>query len=407
MAAVRFENPESTLEKIAPRQQAHQLAARLEAMGLDPYQSELSRFLVLLGDAPGEIVDLGRPLRSSRLFKPTVQRRDIQTARDFEEFAARADRQDWLFWNIGLPGQKAEVGGLVEANREFNRLINLHFSELRKHCGFELLLLTIHPRWDAFSGRFDLHAHFICRIPRNHREAARRRLLVAFSKADVGSDVPVRNAAACATYMIWGICPYESVTMMPDDALSDLWALSKAHARLVRPGGSFKQFRKLKSDEALPTDEERAEKARRKANRQETADPRTHSRGADRLLAKIIVQRGDASVPALLFETAPKAKTPASGGTTTLGYSSATSFITQAHQEVCESSHVPLVEQGLADKETHACKARHVPAWRQIVSAAGKRLQSVIAVVRPRIEAAAAALCDLMSIFMFGDGPPP
>lgn len=398
---VTTEDSEVVWHRATARQQAHRIAARLDAMGLDPYQSALSRFLVLLGDAPGEIVDLGRPLRSSRLFKTTVQRRDIEIAHDFEKFAAQVDRDEWLFWNVGLPTQKAEVGHLVEANVEFNRLINIHFSELRKRCDFELLLLVIHPRWDEVSRKFDLHAHFICRIPPEHREPAKRRLLQAFSKADVASNVPVKNAAACATYMVWGICPSENVAMMPNDALADLWALSRSRARLVRPGGAFKHYRRLKAAEAQPTDEERNGEARIKANREETADSRACSTWADRLLAKIIVQREGKAVPALLFEEAPIAVTPA----TAPDYSSATGFIIQEAQDVPESPSVQTAEKTKDDTTTGPLKPRRVPIWRRICCEVGKNVRNAIAVVRPRIEAATATLRDLLGRFISVDPP--
>lgn len=227
--------------KPTPTKAARAIAGRLERLRFDPFQSDRERYLVRLDDHSGEIVELGRPLRTSRLFKKSVLARDIETVRDTEAFVKASGYDDCLYWGVGLTGAKAEVGGLVEANVEFNRLINVHFTEMRRRNQFELILLVIHPRFDPVSGRFDLHAHFICRVPPKHREAARRRLLTGFSKAHVPEE-PVRKLVACATYMVWGICPPETTVELPDGALSDLWRLSQSKARLVRKGRVFSKW---------------------------------------------------------------------------------------------------------------------------------------------------------------------
>jgi hypothetical protein len=286
-------------QKLSPTKAARLIAGRLEKIGHEPFYSDRERYLVRLDDNSGEIVELGRPLRGSRLFKKSVLARDIATVRDVEAFAATCKEEEWLHWNIGLTGEKAAIGSLVEAYREFGRLINNHFSEMRRRNEFELILLTVHPRYDPFSGRFDLHAHFICRIPREHREAARQRLLTAFSKADV-PDEPVRNVAACVTYMVWGIADPEETVELPDAALSDLWALSQSKARLVRKG---ERLGKWKQKTAEPIDEhERARRERIRKNRAETADPRPQPKWRDRLLAKTKVTIDGKKIAALLFE---------------------------------------------------------------------------------------------------------
>lgn len=285
--------------KLSSTKAARLIAGRLEKLGHDPFQSDRERYLVRLDDNSGEVIDLGRPLRGSRLFKKSVLARDIETVRNIEAFAATCRDEEWLYWGVGLTGAKAVVGDLVEANREFNRRINIHFSEMRRRNGFELILLVVHPRFDPVSGRFDLHAHFICRIPPAQREAARRRLLTAFSKTDV-PDEPVRNVGACATYMVWGICPPAKTVGLPDNALSDLWQLSRSKARLVRIG---KRFGKWKRETVGAADEyEREERKRIRKNRAETADPRPQPEWRDRLLAKVKATINGEKVAALLFE---------------------------------------------------------------------------------------------------------
>ncbi|QDL99522.1 hypothetical protein FLL57_20375 [Rhodopseudomonas palustris] len=285
--------------KPSPTKAAKAIAGRLQRLGFEPFQSDRERYLVRLDDHSGEIVELGRPLRTSRLFKKSVLPRDIETVRNIEAFVKESGYDDLLYWGVGLTGAKADVGGLVEANVEFNRLINIHFSEMRRRNRFELILLVIHPRFDPVSRRFDLHAHFICRVPREHREAASRRLLTAFSKAHVPQE-PVRKVAACATYMLWGICPPEETVLLPDEALSDLWRLSQSKARLVRKGRLFGKW--TRQDVVTIDEHERERRERIKKNRLETADPRPQPAWRDRLLARVKATINGSKISALLFE---------------------------------------------------------------------------------------------------------
>jgi hypothetical protein len=287
-------------QKLSPTQSARLIAGRLEELGHDPFYSDRERYLVLLEDRPGDIIELGRTLRGSRLFKKSVLARDITMVRDIEAFAAECKDEEWLYWNIGLTGAKANVGSLVEANEEFNRLINIQFREMRRRNGFQLILIVVHPRFDPFSGRWDLHAHFICRIPLAQREAARRRLLTAFSKADVPDD-PLRNAAGCATYMIWGIADPRETIELPDDALSDLWRLSRSKARLVRTGERFGKWRAA-ARAAEAAERERQGLSKRKKR---TTTPQPQSDEHDRVLAKTMVTIDGRKIAAMVCERSP------------------------------------------------------------------------------------------------------
>jgi hypothetical protein len=318
-------------QKLSPTQSARLIAGRLEEFGHNPFSSDRERYLELLEDNPGEIIELGRPLRGSRLFKKSVLARDIEMVRDIEAFAATCKDEEWLYWNIGLTGVKANVGGLVEANVELNRLINIHFREMRRRNGFQLILIVVHPRFDPFSGRFDLHAHFICRIPREHREAARRRLLTAFSKADVPDD-PVRNAVGCATYMIWGIADPQETIELPDAALSDLWRLSRSKARLVRTGERFGKWRTAaRAAEAAERERQRLSKRKKR-----TTTPQPQSDEHDRVLAKTFATINGRKIAVMVCER--RSAVPESDGavpsiapvdTPSPDSSSATSGITQ------------------------------------------------------------------------------
>jgi len=331
IASPRRELPETGgrgRDQISLTHAARRIAGRLEELGHDPFQSDRHRYLVLLEDAPGEIIELGRPLRGSRLFKKSCLARDIATVRSIEGFAADCRGEDWLFWNVSLTGAKANVGSLVEANAEFNRLINIQFTEMRRRNSLELILLVIHPRYDPVSLCFDLHAHFICRIPSDQREAARRRLLTAFSKADVPDD-PVLNVAGCATYMIWGIAPPDETVELPADALSDLWRLSLSKARLVRTGRRFGEWKRTTA--GAVDDYGSQQRKRIRENRAETADPRQEPQWHDRLIAKVKATVGGKKVAALLFEerSAASDRDGAAASEVAVDSSSATIDITQ------------------------------------------------------------------------------
>lgn len=225
---------------------------------------------------------------------------------DFEAFAKADGLKDCVFWCIGVSRAKASPESLDAALKSFNEKINIEFSELRKSGKFEQLLLVVHPRYDHESGLFDLHAHFIARIPREHREAIRLRLGVKFSKTDF-PDQSIRNAAAVATYMLWGIFRNKIMIHWPDNALRAAWKLTESRFHFVRPGGSFSQWRaakaRLKEKACWTVDE-----AKKHRNRAATADPRQQVVNGDRLLSKIMLKIRGVRTPALLFEAAPSSQ---------------------------------------------------------------------------------------------------
>lgn len=86
----------------SPIHYARKLGERLQALGADVYASEKERYLVLLQNSPGEIIDLGRPLRSSRIFGHEAIRKNIPVVNDFSNFAKVDGLKDCMFWCIGL-----------------------------------------------------------------------------------------------------------------------------------------------------------------------------------------------------------------------------------------------------------------------------------------------------------------
>lgn len=185
----------------SPFVNARAVARRLVSLGINPFQSDAERYVVLLDGGGGEILDWGKPLRGSRFFEPNAILKDRPMVADFEAFAKRYGLKGCVYWGVGLTGAKADPEDLDASLKSFNEKINIEFSELRKSGKFEMLLLAIHPRYDEFSGRFDLHAHFVAKVPPEHREAVKLRLRIKFSKTDF-PDRAIRNAGAVATYML-------------------------------------------------------------------------------------------------------------------------------------------------------------------------------------------------------------
>lgn len=294
-------------DPVSPTYYANQLGRRLGALGIDVHASEHERYLVLLQDAPGQIIDLGRPLRASRIFGNEAIRRNIPIVADFTEFATVHGLENCMFWGIGLTSAKAAPDDLVAAMKAFNSKINIEFSELRKKLSFELLLIAIHPKFDMVSGLFDLHAHFICRVPPEHREAVHRRLMAKFSKIDLNTR-PIRNPSAVVTYMLWGIWRNKTMLSWPDHALEAAWSLTQHRFRLFRTGGAFAKWRahRRSASEKMTS---AIDQATIKKNREETVDKRQHVETGDRLLSKVIVRHEGRKVVALLFEIRPKAET--------------------------------------------------------------------------------------------------
>lgn len=329
--------------------QSRQLAQRLEQVGADVFVSDRDRYLVLLQDAPGEIVELGRPTRGSRMFKANARRKNIPVVREFEAFAADIGLLDCVFWCVGIPDAKVSSEALEAGLKAFNSLLNIHLSELRKRCSFELLLLTIHPRFDPVSGLFDLHAHFIARIPPAAREAAKRRLTAKFSKVDL-PDYPIRKAGAVATYMLWGIWRESEMLAWPDDALAAAWELSRKRCRLFRAGGGFARWRSAARSIA-PKANLKPSAEIVATNRKETAHSPRRERTTDRILAKVLVRYGSRRVAALLCENRTTAGTEAGYPSAIRAdeYSSANSVVTQERELLRTCLSVLLAQQGEID----------------------------------------------------------
>lgn len=319
-------------DELSPHALARLIASRLEGLGYEPFASDRQRYAVILEESRlGEIVDLGRPLKGARFFPTKSLARNIQTLRQFKSFAARKDTRDWRFWSIGKTACKASTATLVKDVQDFNSRINTVFSDCRKQYGFRPLLVAIHLRYDHWSGKFDLHAHFVCQIPPEHREAVARRLTCAFSKVDL-PDEPILNLAAVITYCLWGIYRLREMVDWPPEALSAVWHLSQTKPRLSRPCGAFREWR---GDHRVDrTEAEKTATRRRRENRRSTRYNGRRTPAGDRVLTKAKIRLRGERVEALIVEEGKPhntANTTAADGSPS-NYPSATRATTQERQ---------------------------------------------------------------------------
>jgi hypothetical protein len=120
--------------------------------------------------------------------------------------------------------------------------------QLRKHCDFELLVLGIHIEFDEIAELFDLHAHFVCKIPQGEkREDARRRLMSAFSRPHT-PDAVIRSPQAVVRYLSRTF-RLRDVATWPISALKAAWKLVDQKFHYTRTGGAFAEWRRLRKSE--------------------------------------------------------------------------------------------------------------------------------------------------------------
>lgn len=288
----------------SPYGPAKALARRFEALDIDPYASKKSRYLVPLDDS-GEIIEIGKPLKSSRIFGPTAIRKNVPVIKDFSQYADEIGLKNCYFWTIKLTGAKASSADLSAALEGFNTRINIVFSDLRKQLGFEPLLIAIHPHYDEYSDLFDLHAHFICRVPPANLDDVTIELATKFSIVHL-KRWKIQNPEAVSTYMLWGIWRNKDMLAWPDHALRTAWDIAKARFRFMRTGGSFQKYRAGAAADKTAEKEARNSAISKEviaANRQATIAPRMQRyETGDRVLTRVTIKRDGQRVAALLYE---------------------------------------------------------------------------------------------------------
>ncbi|NEU11111.1 hypothetical protein G3T14_03070 [Methylobacterium sp. BTF04] len=235
-----------------------------------PYTSDDEYDFITNDEEPGEIFKFGRPLRESRFFPKKSIKKNLKVLNDFIDFSKEKNTSDWRFWGIAIPNNKSPVSDLKEEMKRFNKEINQHISDLRKRKLIEILMIGIHLRYDFSTNMFDLHAHMICRVTEEDYDFVRNKLFNEFSKTDISDDY-IRNVAACATYILWGIIDHRDLVTWPADAFQEAWKLTTSKVRLMRTGGAFAKWRREERENRAQDTEAKVERARRAKNRTDTA----------------------------------------------------------------------------------------------------------------------------------------
>jgi hypothetical protein len=284
---------------------AMSLAYRLQKLGFVPFKSERERFLITLPEdsAAKELIELGPALKGGRFFRPNCAKKDLALIEQFSAFSAADGLKDCYYWSVCLPIRKASFEKLEQSLSDFNRLLNNHFSELRKNHGFEQLVLVHHIRYDEFTDAIDLHAHFICRVPPDHLEQVRGLLSRKFSRADVNVKA-IRNPAAALNYMLYGIFNNREMIEWPDHALVAVWQLTqKKRNRYVRTGGAFAKWKR----EALAANDNVQSTSKAERKERHPVDP-----CKPRFLARVTAKVRGKRVAALLYERPTEQNDPVS-----------------------------------------------------------------------------------------------
>jgi len=285
---------------------ARKIAQRLARAGAHPYADDRAHYVVLHGDREGEVVEFGPPLRAHRMFPTKTRSKAQRLATEFATYAAGEDQTDWRVWTIHNPSRKTAPDALVHDLKRFNRKINTVFTQLRTHCGFELLLLGVHIEFDHSTQLFDIHAHFVCKIAtQEFREDARRRLMTAFSRTDTPDD-GLRSPPGFANYAT-RTYKLARVVGWPNDALLAAWRLINQQFRYVRVGGAFADWRRRRRIPADP--HQRKEVLRKRENRKATRSDGW--KYCDMPLFRRTWKLGDEHVLGTLYRAARSAGNPA------------------------------------------------------------------------------------------------
>lgn len=225
-------------------QRDQRLAERLTQLGLDPYADKYQYYYIT---DDGEIGDLEKHLRDSRLFASKAAAHNAAMVNDFAAFAEEAGKADLVFWSVKFRLGKQPLGMLRQAVNAFNEDLNRSFTFLmrpRKECGFnfELMYLVLHPHFDHGTGMWDVHAHFIARVPRDRRPSVAAYLGSVFNDCDFDGFTSIRDVRSASSYMQFGIFDADEVARLPDAALAEIYTSLK-RAQLSRARGTFARWR--------------------------------------------------------------------------------------------------------------------------------------------------------------------
>ncbi|KZK94030.1 hypothetical protein PsAD46_01282 [Pseudovibrio sp. Ad46] len=244
---------------------SRELAERFEAIGVDAYRSENERYLKRCRAGQIEVVELGRPVRQSRIFPSVSSQKNLEIVECYNEFIQCEGEDDLFFWTFAAPAGKCHLADLIKEYEAFSELVSAEVRYLKRTFQVDVHLLAFHPRYDKDEELFDLHIHFMGRVPLEYRVAALGYLDEKFPRVD-RKDKPVESVVAAVTYMLNGVYPVDKVLGLPERPLKALWKLSQSKKQLVRKTGTFALWKRLNHPEKRGT--------RQSARNQSSSTPR-------------------------------------------------------------------------------------------------------------------------------------
>lgn len=265
----------------------------------EAYASEKDRFTV--DTDTGEVFLKGKPTRNVRFFPKKAFIKNKQLVNEFQRYADLNVKKTWRYWNFAFPDRKVEIDELRSDLRAFNDEIEARFDKLIRLKIFEPLITVIHIQYSHVTHNFHLHAHFICDVSDENYEEVHRKLGSGFSNSYFPVD-PVRNPAGCVRYMLDGILDHRDMMLWPENALRAAWDLSISKAKLVRPCGSFQNWRSEEKRKRQASPEAIARRAKNE-NRRQTAYDGRHMPNGDRFLGMIQDYTSGGAKRVSLFET--------------------------------------------------------------------------------------------------------
>jgi hypothetical protein len=249
----------------------------------NPYATKNDRYT--LDKDTGQVFPKGKPTRNLRLFPSKAFNKNKVIVNDFVEFSEHHYKSTWRYWNFAFPDRKVAVKDLKEDLRFFNKKIDLRIDELMKLGLFEPILIAIHVQYSKMTNDFHLHAHIICDVSDEDFEKVYQKLGRGFSNVNFPTD-PLKSPGACARYMVDGVMDHRDILTWPEDAFRSIWDLSTSKAKLVRPRGSFRDWRAAEERKRRATPEA-IERRAKTEKRRETAHGGRRELVGDRFLAMI------------------------------------------------------------------------------------------------------------------------
>lgn len=210
------------------------LARRLDALGLDPWVSQISMFTLL---ETGETFEQ-LPLREHWIFASTAKSKAADFVKHFAAFAQQADISRFKSYVLRPTGGKGRPGELLAtlkaASKAFGNVMTAAASD-----GIGKPVVTIlHPRFDEAMQLWDVHLHVVIDVHPEQSERMFDRLCRNF--ATPKTIELSKHVGAWVNYSSSWIVDHRDIVRWPAWAIEEFWAVQGM--QLQRKVGAFATF---------------------------------------------------------------------------------------------------------------------------------------------------------------------